>query len=635
MAANVDIVIQADDRASSVFGNFTVTLGDVMNIASKVAGVVSGFFADTIKEATEQQDVNAQLQASLESTGNKAGVTMQMMSDLADSQAKVTRFSDDQTAAIEKVALTFTSVNKDIFPQTISLSEDMATKLGIQGTQAMTMIGKAMDDPIKGMGALHRVGVSFTEQQKDQIKALVAAGDTLGAQKLLLSELGTEYGGSALAAGKTFAGQQEILANQFKQVKETIGTALLPVLGQLTGVITANVLPVVERFGTWFAANLPIAIAYVSDTVIPKLLQAWASIKPTVDLVIAVIGAVVQSFSAGGDGANTLSATVQTLSDYWTALQPTIANVVSAIQTVVLAVFGVIDTFMKAHGADIQATMQDAWTKIQAIIKTGIELYNAIVPPILKAIAGFIKAHGTEIQALLSSTWNAIKAVIDAALTLIQGVITVALDLIHGNWAKAWEDIKAMSARIVEDIITVLRSGFENLKTLFGGTIDTIKGYWTAFVSDMQTIGKNIIDGIITGVQNGVGALEDAVKNAAKSALDAAKKALGIASPSKLFETEVGMNISAGIAQGITGGGAGVRKALDDVTRLQSVGSTRSVAGTASSASRTPTLTPSSDTSITFGAGAIVINTAIGQNADQIAEMVIKKITGKIELRRA
>lgn len=54
-------------------------------------------------------------------------------------------------------------------------------------------LGKALNDPIIGMGALRKVGVAFTEAQKEQIKTLQESGDLMGAQKIILNELGNEF----------------------------------------------------------------------------------------------------------------------------------------------------------------------------------------------------------------------------------------------------------------------------------------------------------------------------------------------------------------------------------------------------------------------------------------------------------
>ena len=49
-----------------------------------------------------------------------------------------------------------------------------------QASRSAIQVGKALNDPIKGVTALHRVGVQFTERRRDQIEALVESGDIAG-----------------------------------------------------------------------------------------------------------------------------------------------------------------------------------------------------------------------------------------------------------------------------------------------------------------------------------------------------------------------------------------------------------------------------------------------------------------------
>src|SRR6185295_7300572 len=93
-------------------------------------------------------------------------------------------------------------------------------------------LGKALNDPIKGVTALSRAGVSFTQQQKDQIKALVESGNLLGAQKIILKEVGTEFGGAAAAAASPVDKLKVVWGN----LLEDLGT---------------RALPLVEKFATW------------------------------------------------------------------------------------------------------------------------------------------------------------------------------------------------------------------------------------------------------------------------------------------------------------------------------------------------------------------------------------------------
>lgn len=97
--------------------------------------------------------------------------------------------------------LTFTNIGKDVFPNATAMTLDMATAMngGLapsaeQLSNQAIQLGKALNDPIMGMGALRKVGVAFTEAQKEQITTLQQSGDIMGAQKIILAELATEFG---------------------------------------------------------------------------------------------------------------------------------------------------------------------------------------------------------------------------------------------------------------------------------------------------------------------------------------------------------------------------------------------------------------------------------------------------------
>jgi hypothetical protein len=68
--------------------------------------------------------------------------------------------------------------------------------------------------------------LTFSKQQKDQIKDMVANNDLLGAQKLILDELETQLGGTAAAGAKA----TDRLASSFGEIVEVIGGALLPIM---------------------------------------------------------------------------------------------------------------------------------------------------------------------------------------------------------------------------------------------------------------------------------------------------------------------------------------------------------------------------------------------------------------------
>jgi hypothetical protein len=96
-------------------------------------------------------------------------------------------------------------------------------------------VGKALNDPIKGVTALGRAGVQFTAQQKEQIAALVESGDVAGAQTIILQELETQFGGAAEAAANVDPYTQ--LANEVGNLSEDFGAIINDALKPFVGFV--------------------------------------------------------------------------------------------------------------------------------------------------------------------------------------------------------------------------------------------------------------------------------------------------------------------------------------------------------------------------------------------------------------
>lgn len=243
---NVRAIITADDQATKVIKG----VGDSLRNLGLVAGGLVTFtgVADVIKDVTDafnkSQNVATQLGAVLQSTGGVAGVTAKQADELAKSLQKVTVFSDETVGSAENVLLTFTNIGQSIFPQATKAVLDLSTAMGIDTREAAIQVGKALNDPIIGTQNLRRVGVEFNQTTQETIKRLVESGQGMEAQKMILAELTKEFGGSAQAAGTTFAGQLKILGNNVDDVKERMGqiisTAISPFVTAIGDFVTKN-----------------------------------------------------------------------------------------------------------------------------------------------------------------------------------------------------------------------------------------------------------------------------------------------------------------------------------------------------------------------------------------------------------
>lgn len=320
--ANIKAVITADDRASNVlkdFGDRADNVGNKISKGAVAAGValaatataVVAFGVSSVKSYEESENSLAQLNATLKSTGGIAGVTADMATGLANSLQKVTKFSDEEILSAQNLLLTFTKINKDIFPETTKIVLDMSTALGQDLKSSAIQVGKALQDPVLGITALRRVGVNFNDAQKEVIQNLVETGRSAEAQKLILQELATEFGGSAAAAGQTFAGKLAIIKNQFDEMKESIGKALVeaitPWVQKLSDFVAS------DKFQQWItnttnfiATNLPIWIQkineFIQNTDWQRLINDIGNVVHAFTVMGTFIGGVIDNARGVLDG---------------------------------------------------------------------------------------------------------------------------------------------------------------------------------------------------------------------------------------------------------------------------------------------------------------------------------------------
>lgn len=234
-------------------------LAGMLKTAFTVGGIIAAgkaifsFTAGVVKGSGEAQANLAQLNQTLESTNHAAGMTSEELQNLAQSLSETTRFEDDAIIKSEALLLTFTRIGRDVFPDAQRAILDVAAAMGggpesLQG--ATIQVGKALNNPIQGISALTRVGIQFTEQQKEQIKVMMQAGDVAGAQSVILKELQTQFGGQAAAQFKDnplFAFEK--FGQQIDNIKEKIGDDAAPALLEL-----ANALSIATKEGGLFSA---------------------------------------------------------------------------------------------------------------------------------------------------------------------------------------------------------------------------------------------------------------------------------------------------------------------------------------------------------------------------------------------
>ncbi len=238
VAEEVKVIVKAEDQASGTLRSFGGSLSGLQGIAGKLAGIagIAGLglaLKSSVSAFNESAQASAQLDAVLKSTGGAAGVSKIDILGLATALQSQTMFTDEAVLSAENLLLTFTNIKGDVLEGATKAVLDMSQAMGQDLKSSSIQLGKALNNPIEGMSALTRVGVTFDDKQKKLIETLVKSGKTMEAQKIILGELSKEFGGSATAAASTFQGRITILMNEFGDLQESIGQFIVEAVGPL------------------------------------------------------------------------------------------------------------------------------------------------------------------------------------------------------------------------------------------------------------------------------------------------------------------------------------------------------------------------------------------------------------------
>ncbi len=223
-----------------------------------------------------------QIEAGIESTGGAAGFTADELQNMATEMGHLTStLNQDILQNVTAQLLTFSSVSGEVFEKAQMAAMDMSARMGTDLRSSAMMVGRALNDPLLGLTALTRAGITFSDEQRDMIRAMVEAGDQMGAQKMILQELEHQFGGSAEAAGDAFSDIRNSAIMLGQEFGALIYEAVTPFVERMNDAVRW-VSDLDEGKKRWIltiagvtAAIGPmmIAVGYMASTVIPQFLR--------------------------------------------------------------------------------------------------------------------------------------------------------------------------------------------------------------------------------------------------------------------------------------------------------------------------------------------------------------------------
>ncbi len=415
---------KADTAASKFKANWTRIAAGMAVVGAAVAAGLRV----AVDEAAEAAVVGRQTDAVIRSTGGAANVTKGHLEDLAGSLSKVAAVDDEVIQSAGNVLLTFKAVRNevgegnDIFDRTVEAALDMSAALGGDLQGATLQLGKALSNPVQGLTALRKAGVDFTAQQREQIAAMVAVGDTLGAQKLILAEVEAQFDGSAEAQATGLARLEVAWGN----LMEKIGTPVNSWFEQLARDIEDPMAKIEEwsrltplGHALWEAFEPPPdmieGIGHVAGE-LPEALDATASAAERAGTAVEELTEAIDMYLSGTfdlpEAQRELGESFATLTEAMTSSTPNWNEQAVAMEDVVKSTAGVI-SIMSEQGASQQAVDGKVRQSIQVLRQmrdTGVITGAQFV-----TLRGQILAipHGTETRVRTPGAPESIKQVGD------------------------------------------------------------------------------------------------------------------------------------------------------------------------------------------------------------------------------
>ena len=342
-------------------------------------------------------------------------------------------------------------------------------------------LGKALNDPVKGLSALTRSGVTFTEQEQDKIKALVESGKELEAQEMILAAIEKQVGGTAEATADSSAK----MSLGFADLKESIGLALLPAFDAMNDKLAG--------FASWAGKNTQLIL--ILGGVIGGLAGA-----------IVAANIAIKAFVA-------IQAIIKAATVAWTAVQWLLNAALTAnpIGIVVMAIAALIGIVVLAYNKVdwFRDLVDTAWASIQVAIEAVVDWFRDTAWPILKTVFGLIgdavKTYIGVWITIFETVWAVMKTVFSwladtfgPSLALLWEGLQTSLEVLGEVWSRIFDGIQsAVSAAwdFMKPIIDKIKTAIDGIKAAWdvvsgiGGAIGGAIGIGGASTMTVATAG--------------------------------------------------------------------------------------------------------------------------------------------------
>jgi len=554
--SNIDIIITAKDLASGaiksvnsslgalsgVAGSSTGTLGTIGNVlggigkASLIATTAmgAGFTAVAGKGVAFNSQIE-QLKTSFEvmtGSADKANEVIEKLKKVgASTPYELTGLADTAKMLMQygftaDNAYDTTLLLGDISQGSSEKMESIAYAFGQMSSagkvnmQDMRQMINAGFNPLQAIA--DKTGKTMQQVTKEYEAGKISVQDVADAMKYASSEGGAYYQ-SMEKQSKTLNGQVSTLKDNFNMLAGVLA-------GGLTEGIKGGALPAINDLLSSLTS------AYESGG-IEGFAEALG--KGVTDLVTRFVESAPEMINAGVTLIQSL------ITGFQENLPSLMDSAITIINTLLTSIISMLPQILQMGIDILVALLNGIATMLPTLVPTVVDMILLLVNTIIENLPTIITAGIQVIIALVQGLVEAIPTLIDYIPTIIESLVGAVILLLPEIIVAGIEIIVALIKGLVVAIPKIVEMVPEIIIAIVNALIENIPKMWET--------GKSLVEGLWEGIKNAGTWIKDKLTGWGTEVIQTVKDLFGIASPSKLMETEVGFNLGAGIAEGIKG----------------------------------------------------------------------------------
>ena len=361
--------------------------------------------------------------------------------------------------------------------------------------------------------------------------------------------------------------------------------------------------PFIDGFKSAFGIASPSTVmAEQGDFIVQGLLQgitnAWHAITEFFSTALSSIcDAVSNAWSSIKSWTSTAWNNVKTtIGGAWDKVKSKTSEICSNVGSKVSSAWESVKSKTSSVWSNVKTNVSNAWSNVKSAATSGWTSVKNGVSTAWNNVKSTTTSVWNGVKSSLSSTWNSVKTTASSTWTNLKTTVSNGWNNIKANTSTVWNGVKATLSSTWSNIKSTASSTWNSMKTTASGAWNSMKSTasstwgniksslsstwnsikstasstWSGIKNAIQNqgwsgVGSNICNGIANGINSGWSWLKNKVSSLASSLLSAAKSALGIHSPSRLFRDEIGLNIGYGVGEGVEASQPSILKSVSGV----------------------------------------------------------------------